>query len=278
MSLRSANKSFGTYDHKAWFDEGQGLYFSARALRAQWVQLRRNFKKECRQHPKQPTGIFFTRLKGMPRASMLLLAYATEMYLKSGLVKSFSRCSHRLIDRDTRSFGHNLSQLANEINLSMSSENLVRLELLTNLLLDARYPISPSEIYGWEGQRDYTEKLNARTQRVWSKNLFGELCRLIQKIRNHVSRIDSDSENPSTILHAELENNGYITLRHGGNLAPMITYSDEDDRITPRTVDEIKDLAFDLGWVEVKYYWSIFSIRRDGKKKTVALHDASFPV
>lgn len=275
MRSTYANKSFGTYDHKAWFDEGQGLYFSARALRGQWVQLRRNFKKEYRKNPHiQPTGIFFVRLKGMPRASMLLLAYSAEMYLKSGLLKSFAKCSHRLIDRDTKYLGHKLARLAKEINFSLSLENLEHLKILTNLLLDARYPINPSKEYEWKDQKEYTKKVNARTETTWNKNLFAELCRLVREIRNHVQRIDGDSENPSTILHADLENNGYITLRHGGNLVPMVTFSDEDDRITPRTVGEIRELALDLGWIEAKHYWSIFSIRRDGKEKTLILHSA----
>lgn len=86
MSIRA----FGTHDHNEWLAEGLGLFVSARALRAQWVQMRRKFRREQKRRPgSQLAKLQFVRLTGMPRASMLLLAYSVEMYLKSGLIKKF---------------------------------------------------------------------------------------------------------------------------------------------------------------------------------------------
>lgn len=269
-------KSFGTHDHNEWLAEGLGLYVSARALRAQWTQVRRNFRNEQRKHPGvRPARLLFIKLSGMPRASMLLLAYAAEMNLKSGLIKNFTYCRPGLIDREVRTFRHDLVRIATEINFQMNQADKAHLNLLAHLLVNARYPVEPPIKDGWEGQVQYAENVNERTAQTWSKHIFSELCRLVQRMRRHVELIDGDEKNPSSFRHASLAQNGYITLRYGGNLVPRVTYRDEDDRVTPRTSTEIEHLALSLGWIEAKYYWPKFSIILDGKKKTSVLHQAA---
>lgn len=269
-------RSFGTYDPAEWLTEGRGLYISARTLRAQWAQLRRNFRKKCRLRPEiEPDRLLLTKLTGIPRASMLLLAYSAEMYLKSGLVKNLTKCSPGLINREIRLLGHQLDKISFEINLSMNAKELDYIRVLANLLVDGRYPLEPSTKDGWESNNEYIDKINLRTSRTWSKNQFAELCGMVQKIRHHVEKIDSDRTNPSSVRHVSLENNGYITLRHGGNLRPRVTFRGSDDRSTEPTADEIRAIAMDLWPVEAKYYLPMCSIFLDGKKKTLLLHKAS---
>lgn len=267
-----ARRSFGTHDPNEWLAEGEGLYLSARTLRAQWIQLRRQFKRRQRtQFDGRPSKVFFGKLSGMPRAALLLLAYSAEMYLKSGLIKNFAYCRPGLIDREIRRFGHGLIELAQEIGFQLTSSNLKHLEMLEHLLMDARYPIEPPSPDLKDAQLQYIHAVNARTSRAWNRILFAELCRLVRQLRRHVQLIDGDEKNPASYRHTTIQSNGYVTMRCGGNLAPRITYRDEDERLIPRTVEEIKNAVLSMGWVEVNYYWPLFAVVQDGKKKTVIL-------
>lgn len=265
-------RKFGTHDPGEWLAEGLGLYVSARALRAQWAHDRRNFRSSQRKNPgHRPPSLFLIRLSGMPRASMLLLAYAAEMNLKCGLIKCFTHCRPGLIDREVRAYGHDLARIATEISFEMDHESRAQIDLLAHLLMDSRYPLEPPTDDGWEGQVQYIRNVNARMGRTWNKNIFADLCRLVQRMRRHVELIDGDEKNPSSVRHISLSQNGYMTLRYGGNLAPRVTYRDEDDRRSPRTITEIEQLAISSGWIEAKHYWPRFLIILDGKKKTSVL-------
>lgn len=166
-------RSFGTYDPAEWLTEGRGLYISARTLRAQWAQLRRNFRKQCRLRPEiEPDRLLLTKLTGIPRSSMLLLAYSAEMYLKSGLVKNLTKCRPGLIDREIRFFGHQLDKISFEINLSMNAQELDYIHVLANMLVDGRYPL------------DRPQKMDGRAITNTSIKLIFELVELGVKINS----------------------------------------------------------------------------------------------
>jgi len=64
------------------------LYSSACTLRATWHIKKRNFSRYTKRLLMPSPQ--WQQITGMPRASMLLLGYAMEMYLKAGLVKAYA--------------------------------------------------------------------------------------------------------------------------------------------------------------------------------------------
>src|SRR5437764_8658260 len=81
-------RSEAIFHPDSWVQEGDGLLASARALRALWAQKRRDIR---RMRPPDLRGIW-PMLSGHPTASMLLVGYAIEMYLKAGLAKWLQGC------------------------------------------------------------------------------------------------------------------------------------------------------------------------------------------
>lgn len=170
---RISHRSVGLLDAKAWFDEGDGLLASAEATRALWKQLKDQFRLEMDQRPPSPLGNArkVNELKGLPRASMLLLGYSVEMYLKAGLAKAYHGCSEEMFRRDVRSlYRHNLIKAAREIEFQFAPKDEANFGMLKDMILtDARYPIEVSD------PTVFIDSANSQTFRIWSEKNFTEL-------------------------------------------------------------------------------------------------------
>jgi hypothetical protein len=213
------------------------------------------------------------KLTGLPRASMLLLGYAAEMYLKAGLVKIYTGCRNAMIDREVKAFGHDFVRIAKEISYPISQDIEDRLSMLKRFVeVDARYPVDGPQASELDMNVEYANSVNHRTGLMWSSKNFSELCALVKSIRIHAQKIDGDSGNPASFRRLELPRGGYLALRYGGNLESRVTYRAEAGRTEKRTLSEIQQLAIDQGWIEAKYYWPHFVVVEDGQKKTVKLH------
>ena len=74
-------------------------------------------------------------VNGFAAYSMLLIAYAVEMYLKAGLAKAYFGCSEEMFARDIKSrFGHRLVSLANEISFPLTSNEEMHLVCLRDMM------------------------------------------------------------------------------------------------------------------------------------------------
>jgi hypothetical protein len=274
---------YGTYDPNEWLEEGSGLLASARSLRAQWLIVRRQLRNRGgeRIHPfgshSRSHHQLMIKLTSLPRASMLLLGYAAEMNLKAGLVKIYDGCSLGMIDREVKAFGHKFVSIAEAICYPTSPEIKCQLHMLEKcVLIHARYPIPMSSKVDVSSEIDlaavYVDEVKLRNKNIWnSSKKFSELCGLIRSIRMHLQKIDGDDENPESFRKEWLRPGGYLVLRYGGNLPGRITYRAEEGRETDRTLDDIRQLAIDFGWIEAIHYWDKFLIVEDGIKKTKKL-------
>jgi hypothetical protein len=216
----------GMYNPASWIEEGDGLLVSARSMRATWLRKCRAYDTTCFQ------GIItrqrLNEIKGHPRASMLLLAYAAEMYLKAGVVKVFSNCREEPVGKWlSRKIGHNYRSAARCVELELSKRDSDLLRFLTDLVTKMRYPVVPNTIddkRGFPFDTDHTAQINERNNRIWNQADFRELCSLVKRISAHVHCIDQDESNPAHFRRGWVGEDGYWVFRLGGNLSPHVTY------------------------------------------------------
>ena len=265
---RLTHRSVGQFNRQSWIDEGDGLSASAIKTREAWITHRQSFSQTMRQ-PKSVSvdrAQIWSLLTGLPRASMLLLAYSVEMYLKAGLTKAYHGCSEQMFDRDIRRrFSHGLVDIAKEIDYPIAGDDQTHLNLLIDMLRsDARYPIHvlPDE--------SHADKTNQRTEQIWSAENFEAFQSLAARIRKHSQNLDSDPENPAHFMSRTIDQDGYLAFRYGGNLRPRITYrlSSAQKHSCRTSSDDVRALFVAPEYQQLRKYWTHALIYNDGETKT----------
>lgn len=266
---RLSGRSKGQYKPAAWLEEGDGLIASSKVTRELWKDYRQEISEAVKDQ-KQETrdGDFdWSKLKGLPRASMLLLGYSVEMYLKAGLVKAYMGCSEEMFSRDVKNtFGHKLVKLAQEIHFCFEENDREDLNLLKNMvLIDARYPVLQ------EKDKPYFDAVNKQTRRIWSGENFDAFLNLANRIKDHTTAIDQDSNAPSYFIARTIDDDGYLAFREGGHLPPRITYrvSSIQEREKKTSLHDIKLLFECNGFSRLMSFWNQAWIFEDGRKKTI---------
>ena len=162
QELRISKRSAGQFNPKNWFSEGDGLLASAAKTRETWTDHRRAFSQTVRNQgsEKSDRASDWNLLTGLPRASMLLLAYSVEMYLKAGMAKAYYGCSARMFERDIKGrLGHRLVSMAKELAFNLKDGDETNLALLKDMMLfDARYPVFVPE------GASYADTVNRQTE------------------------------------------------------------------------------------------------------------------
>lgn len=260
---RMTNGMVGKFDPNNWIEEGDGLLASARAIRAVWTLQRRSIKHSNKSVPPK-IKIDWPKLNGMPRSSMLLLAYSTEMYLKSGLAKACRGCSEEFFSYlSQRKYGHRLYELAKAIDLPLADVHKDDFSVLTEMILKtARYPLDP------EPGRNYTQLVNARTRSTWDDKSFRRYSNLAKNIRLFVSKLDHDSSNPASYVGYKIDQTGYFASRVGGGLRPRLTfrYSEEMKKAGKSDLETLKALLIENDMRSVLIYWDKYTFIEDTGK------------
>ena len=271
LSERISHRSTGQFNPDDWLKEGDGLLATSHKTREIWTSHQQTFSQTVqeRKSGNRDRVSDWNLLTGLPRASMLLLGYSVEMYLKAGLAKAYFGCSEDMFERDVKGrFGHRLVSLAQEIAFPLKDKDETNLNLLKKMILvDARYPVVVSEGI------PYAETINEQTRRIWSAENFEAFSELANRIKEHSQTIDADPNNPALHMPFNVDADGYLAFRVGGNLPPRITYklSSGQKRDSKTSLDDIKAL-FPLPRFKIlrdcwKYAW----IYEDGERKT-SLH------
>jgi len=259
---RITARSIGTYNANEWLNEGDGLYSSACTLRATWHIKKRNFSRYTKRLLMPSPQ--WQQITGMPRASMLLLGYAMEMYLKAGLVKAYAGCREEMLKRDLQKrFSHDLASLAKEIDFPVAAHKS-DFDKLSEAIRFDRYPIEPNI------EVPYHAQLNERTQKMWGRTDFLRLRRLTRQVRKHALRIDSDERQPASHMHFQVDKDGYLALRFGGRLRPRITFrfSTEQQQAGKSSRDDMLQLFLRESPPFVAHYWESAYFLHDDDKKT----------
>jgi hypothetical protein len=265
-------ESKGIFDAREWFKEGDGLLVSARTTRATWLWKKRAFTRQIKKpiHPSRAARRW-DELEGLPRASVLLLGYAVEMYLKGGVARAYHQCPEALLQRDLRRrFGHDLRALAQEVEFVPGVEDQDLLGQLSDFIRNgARYPITP------RAGISYTDEWNKRTGDVWNAARFRQYCSLAARIKAHVERIDWDSSDPATFRQIRIDRDGYVIFRLGGRLRPRVTYRASTEMALARKTapEKIKAIVQSVGDPIILHYWDAAVIIEDadvdGRRETI---------
>lgn len=264
-SGRSSVSSVGQFDAKNWFEEGDGLLASSLKLREVWIDHHTTFLNTVqeRKSGNWDRATDWNLLTGLPRASVLLLGYSVEVYLKAGLVKACCGCSEEMFEGYVKGErGHNLVLLGDEIAFGFKNGDRRNLEFLRGMTMaGARYPVFV------EKGADYVDEVNRRTGEIWSAENFEALIELADRVREHSRSIDADRNNPALFKSFKVDDDGYLTFRVGGNLPPRITYRLSTNQVYKgeQSLDDIKAL-FLSQLRGMGLYWEKAWIYEDGKK------------
>lgn len=257
-------KSVGQFNSSEWLKEGNGLYATSQKIREDWEEHRSRIS-EAIQSESRPSENSWTLLTGMPRASMLLLGYAAEMYLKAGLAKAYIGCNEEMFARDVKSkFGHKLENLANEVAFLFLDNDSGNLAILKSMVLvDARYPLVV------QGNSSYPTEINKQTSCIWNSDKYAELSSLVDRLCEHVTKIDQDSSNPAHFQYYRIDSDGYLSFRMGGNLPTRITYKVSSNlKDSGRaTLQDVRGLFQSDNHHLVRDRWEQAFIYEDGEKE-----------
>ena len=273
MDLNSSGRisdrsAAGQFDPKNWFDEGDGLLASSTKTRELWTDHQQTFPQTVQEQKlgKRDPLSDWSLLTGLPCASMLLLGYSVEMYLKAGLAKAYRGCSEEMFERDVKGrFSHKLVSLANEIAFPLQDGDEANLNRLRDMVLaDARYPVFVRE------GASYADTVNQRTRRIWSNKNYKAFTELANRVKEHSRTIDKDSKNPTFFMSVKVDDDGYLAFRVGGNLPPRITYrlSSVQKQKCKTSLEDIKALFTEPQFQRLRHYWERAWIYEDGEKET----------
>ncbi|MEE4960806.1 hypothetical protein V2K05_10400 [Pseudomonas alliivorans] len=203
-----------------WGKEGDGLYASARHLWATAIVRFRQFERLediriIRKIINRRTIIN----RSFPRASMLLIGYCVEMYLKGGLTKLLIGCADDVFRSTLKSYSHDLEKLAKDLIPDLNKTQRSDLRSLSKLVLnDARYPVEANS------REEYVKLSNKRASTIHNGTTFRRYCQLAKHLRARIALIDADSNDPCSTSHWRVDVDGYLCYRYGGHVLPRMTY------------------------------------------------------
>jgi len=220
-SIKSSGEH-GQYDKADWLKESQHHLLSAKMLRECSAEKKERIKKQFQPEKKSKSlagidGLISQREAGN-KSSILIIGYAFEMLLKSGLVCLYFDVPRKILRKDLRvTYGHNVRLIAEEIEVPIDDDELDKLDLLSDWLTgDARYPIEPTN------ERNYTQKLREVRRKFWDDEEFADLLELYQKINSFVSTIDASEDDPKSSQKWQMDDDGFFIYRTGGKLKNRI--------------------------------------------------------
>ena len=220
-SIKSSGEH-GQYKKADWLNESQLHLLSAKMLRECSAEKKERIKKQFQPEgqSKSLAGIdeLISQREAAIKSSILIIGYAFEMLLKSGLVCLYDDVPRKILGKDLRvTYGHNLRLIAEEIEVPINDDDLVKLKSLSDWLTgDARYPIEPTN------ERNYTQRLREVRRKFWDDEEFADLLQLYHKINSFVSTIDASEDDPKSIQKWEMDDGGFIIYRTGGKLKNRI--------------------------------------------------------
>ncbi|NHF65942.1 hypothetical protein [Xanthomonas hortorum] len=245
VEMRLGSAKHGETEANAWVEEGDGLAATARSIRINWLRTKKKIKIGKPEFPRRGD---MAALTGNPRASVLLMGYAVEMYLKAGLAKWLKQCPESLFLADIRRYSHNYKKLADDLEIDASIAPRELLDFLSKaVMLEARYPASP--------RRNETpiDAINRRTTDLWSDAKFKAICLLVRRLRAHVVQMNSDRLKPSYTKSFGMPLEGYIVMRVGGHLPSRVTVRPPTG--TEWGSDEVGDLLESIASIKVQQHW-----------------------
>lgn len=220
LTKQITNKSKGEFDSSAWIKEGKNLLLSSKVLRDSWQENHEKLIDQLKGGVRNQIMPLIPIDEALPRASILLIGYAIELFLKAALAQVFIGCSEQLFQTTARrKFSHNLLALAQFVRFPLSKQTEEDLKTLeTSILEDGRYPLTINN------SDDYHEKGNARTKKSTDPANYQRYRDLADKLESYARSVSGTSEDPVSHETWTILNDGYISLRHGGGIPGRVTF------------------------------------------------------
>ncbi|MGA9220458.1 MAG: hypothetical protein WBZ57_04595, partial [Pseudomonas graminis] len=214
--------SVGEFDSTEWMKQGNALLLSARTLRLSWTLNRRKIKKlfDSNQLSLSEENQVANVDLSLSGPSLLLVGYATEMFLKASLAKVMVGTSEQLFSNLARvKFSHNLIDLAIFVGFRVDKQTTQDLADLQNYIVhEGRYPLSASN------PREIGVAFSERRRRSTDAVAFRRYCRLARELARHSTVLAGTPGDPVSHSAWILQDDGYVSYRSGGGLPPRITY------------------------------------------------------
>lgn len=215
----------GIYSRGEWLKEAKKHMYSSRILNEHSQKIRQKLNavtaadnvSGSRRQSRQVVELI-GQYDASSKSCLLLLSYSVEVLIKAGLVCLHQYTTRRDFSRLLKSkYRHNLSESAKLLSIPLTKPELKVLDRMKVMMLEeARYPVTPID------PQSYFQQANKINEDVWSKTLYIEWCEVANKIQEYVTKIDSDSSNPSSFIRYTFGEGGYCVFRFGGNLPPCL--------------------------------------------------------
>ncbi|KFZ38946.1 hypothetical protein HR45_00650 [Shewanella mangrovi] len=278
--LKSSGEK-GIFNKYDWVKEADGKLISAKLLRE--CALKKQLEFDTLKNKKKINGQKLTSKEAFEiinvresanKSSVLILGYAIELLLKSGIVSLLINAPKKLLEKKVKSYSHNLVNIALDLHFPLSNKERHLLEILGSYIIrETRYPVIPSST------NDYCEQVNNITEFISSETNFVLGVQLFERLRGFIKDIDGTPDNIKFSSRMEMEENGYITFRIGGRLPPVFIVKFCQTQISAgiATIETVKSLLIEKNKVNksihsnlMEKYWdkAIFYIVDDKKGLT----------
>lgn len=218
----------GIYNRDDWLKESQIHLLSAKMLRKCSAEkkelIAERMKHENQSKPCDEKIILISQKEAGNKSSMLLLGYAFEMILKSGLAYLYKSLPRKTLLKDLKKYSHQLRLLAEEIEAPLDDNEFKTLDVLSEWIRNqARYPVEP------KNDRSYNKQWNELIRKFWDDRQFEAFVALYEKIHSHILTIEGGEDDHLSLRAWKIDNDGCLTYRTGGNLRDriMVKYSSQ---------------------------------------------------
>jgi hypothetical protein len=223
----------GIYDRYQWENDANGYLFSSQTLRNSSKEKKLEFEqlRDKWQHKEIVNNI--VQREYLNKTSLLLLGFALELFLKSGILALYIGAPKEAFDGDIKNrFNHYLDKIAKELCLDLCNDEYDMLIKMTNFI--KKYIKYPLEI---NNNEDYLKTHNERAREIWDDERYDSWIVLYEKIKQQVKIIDHCTEDVMFGGYWEINSEEYIHYRRGGKLPPIIktNCNIKIDKKTPET-------------------------------------------
>ncbi|HDR2485534.1 TPA: hypothetical protein QCI05_001057 [Enterobacter ludwigii] len=268
-SIVTNKKGKGIFKRDEWIKESKSLYLSAKLLREKGDDCKDQFAV-LKKNDKGVNDLIDISV-ATDKSSRLLLGYAFELLLKSAVLLMNYGATENTISQKFRSYGHDLLAMINDLELSLSDNELELLGLLSqDIVQQARYPI------GILKDDSYLKVINERNSNLANNELFHDMVLLYEKLKSMVVKLDNDVENCAHFNSLAFKDLRFFMRGGGGlNARCIVIYSPgyPEDKKSKSYLKSVLDRnpTGIIRWYTA--FWDEYTFYEDTGKKLIPLKD-----
>ncbi|WP_163131273.1 hypothetical protein [Agarivorans sp. Alg241-V36] len=231
----------GVHNKIDWIREADSKLISAKILREVASVKETELKRLCESGKANSQSVFelIQPVESANKSSFLLLGYAIELLLKSGVVSLLINAPKHLLELKVRKYGHKLQNMCTDLNIDLIGTEKELLEVLSSFIVnEARYPVTVSSI------QEYSKLKNEIGAQLANNESFNLGVHIYDNVRKILSGIDGTEDNPVFRGRREIDSDGYYVFRVGGTLPPVLIFKYSEKKIKggKNNVDDMKSL------------------------------------